>query len=128
MRTIPEWIARNDDQAIPDKVKWRVFNRDGRICPLCGLLIRADAAIDYHHKVPLADKGQHRESNLVAVHRKCHRLITAKEAHARAEERAQAMSVYGIKSRKRKMAGPSFPKPEPQHSATRATNKWTALT
>jgi 5-methylcytosine-specific restriction protein A len=46
------------------------------------------------------DGGAHRESQIYPVHRKCHRMVTAKEALARAETRATVKKHYGIKTPK----------------------------
>jgi 5-methylcytosine-specific restriction endonuclease McrA len=101
-RAIPEWVAKHDDQAIPERVMERVLKRqrnaDGiPVCPLCNVVIRPGDGVDYDHETPLIDGGSHAESNLRAVHRKCHRLLTARQAQTRAEERSQFRAVYGIK-------------------------------
>jgi len=113
-RAIESWVAKHDDQAIPDKVKRRVLDRqrnaDGiPICPDCTNQIRPSQAIEYDHALPLIDGGKHSEENLRAIHQKpCHAIKTAREAHNRAEERAQMMGVYGLKKSKT-----PFPKRKP---------------
>jgi 5-methylcytosine-specific restriction protein A len=99
-RSVDEWVAKHDDQAIPDKVKLRIFEREGRKCQICGGDIRPGDGTDYHHVPALADGGAHRESQIYPVHRKCHRMVTAKEALARAETRATVKKHYGIKTTK----------------------------
>jgi 5-methylcytosine-specific restriction protein A len=107
MRTIPEWRGKHDNAAIPERVKLRCFEREERVCLLCGQTILSGDGTDFHHKVPLADGGEHRESNIYPVHRKCHRLATAQEAHERALNRATVKSHYGLKE-----PSPGFRKPE----------------
>jgi hypothetical protein len=34
-RAVPEWIGKNDDTAIPDRVKVRVFKKYEGYCPKC---------------------------------------------------------------------------------------------
>jgi 5-methylcytosine-specific restriction protein A len=116
-RAIPEWIARHDDQAVPEKVQLRVFERDERKCFLCGLLIRPGDGLDFHHRTPLIDGGRHAENNLVPVHRRCHRLQTAREAAERAAIRSTVKSQYGIRPPSR-LRGQGFRKAEPQMKAS----------
>jgi 5-methylcytosine-specific restriction protein A len=95
-RSVEEWKGKTDDSAIPDRVKLRVFERERRVCKLCGNLIRPGDGVDFHHWTPLADGGEHAESNLYPVHRHCHKLTTAKEALGRAETRTAIKKHYGI--------------------------------
>jgi 5-methylcytosine-specific restriction endonuclease McrA len=122
-RSIPEWIGRTDDSAIPEKVQLRVFEANERRCFLCGNLIRPGDGMDIHHKTPLIDGGRHAESNLVPVHRKCHRIQTAREAQERAEHRGTVKSHYGIRTSKRKLQGPGFRKAPPQLKASTPLKK-----
>lgn len=98
------WQGKTPDSQIPDKVRWRILNRQrdasGQpVCPDCGKVIYPGEGVEYDHAVPLIDGGSHSEANLRAVHRRCHKMKTAREAHARAEERAQGMKVYGVKAK-----------------------------
>jgi 5-methylcytosine-specific restriction endonuclease McrA len=62
-REIPEWIGAHDDQAIPARVKVRVFWKHDGWCAKCGRTLPVGKwACD--HIVALANGGQHRESNL----------------------------------------------------------------
>lgn len=112
------WVAKHDDQAIPETVKRHVLERqrnaDGvPVCPCCGREIRPGDGVDFDHDTPLIDGGKHSEENLRAIHRKCHRLKTANEAHDRAKERSQFASAYGIKTKK------PFPKRMPSQPNVR---------
>lgn len=122
-RSVPEWIGKNDDAPIPVRVKLRVFEVHNRTCWLCRQPITVSGGTDIHHKTPLADGGRHAEGNLVPVHRKCHRLLTAREAQDRAESRATIASHYGFK--KPKMRGQGFRKAEPQRTASRPISRAT---
>jgi 5-methylcytosine-specific restriction endonuclease McrA len=99
------WVGKNHDAPIPETVKRRVLlrQRNARgvpVCPLCTREIIPGEGVDYDHEKPLIDEGEHSEENLRAIHRKCHRLKTAREAHDRAKERSQFAAVYGIKTKK----------------------------
>lgn len=102
-REIPAWVGRTDDTAIPTKVMLRVLDRQRPapnalpVCPDCGMPIREGDGCDIDHELALADGGQHAEGNLRAVHRKCHRMKTAREALQRAERRQRAAKAYGLK-------------------------------
>lgn len=50
-------------------------------CPLCGQKLGALDGLDWDHIVPLALGGADDETNLVAVHRPCHRLKTSGNGH-----------------------------------------------
>lgn len=100
-----EWIGKNFLSPIPPKVMLRVLNEqrpsatDLPICPECGQPIRFDVTPEFDHRVPLADGGEHRESNLRALHPRCHKRKTATEAHQRAETRSAHLGFYGLKKK-----------------------------
>lgn len=123
-RAVPEWVGKTDDSAIPEKVGLRVFETHDRKCWLCGNVIRPGDGMDIHHVTPLADGGRHAESNLVPVHRKCHRLQTAMEALVRTKHRNTVKSHYGIKKPSR-LRSRGFDKAPPQLSASRPIRKAT---
>lgn len=76
-RALPEWIADNDNQAIPARVKVRLFFEvaQGR-CQECGKLISGRDSPQYDHRVALINGGQHRENNLQVLCLPCHQLKT----------------------------------------------------
>jgi 5-methylcytosine-specific restriction protein A len=75
-RTIPEWIGSTDDQAIPARVKVRVFDRAGGKCSACTLPIQGKLRPAYDHFQALINGGEHRESNLQLLCVPCHALKT----------------------------------------------------
>ena len=96
-RTTEEWIAKHDDQAIPERVKLRIWEREKGRCHLTGKQIRPGDKYDFEHVIALADGGQHRETNLRLALRGIHRKKTAQEATARAKVRSKAKKYAGIK-------------------------------
>lgn len=106
-RSVPEWVGKSDDAAIPPRVRVRVIDRqrpaagEYPVCPDCDQPIREGDGCEIDHAVPLIDGGQHAESNLRAVHARCHRLKTAREAKQRAEARQHQKRAYGLKAPKR---------------------------
>lgn len=83
-RSVDEWVAKHDDQAIPLKVRIRVFQRSGGICALSGKRV-GPGEWDLDHIKALADGGEHRETNLQVVWRPKHREKTAVENSDRAK-------------------------------------------
>lgn len=79
-RSVAEWIGKNDDAKIPDRVKVRILERENFICHLTGLRIDPlRDEYDFDHKVSLILGGSHRESNLFPAFREEHRKKTAVE-------------------------------------------------
>lgn len=99
MRTVPEWRAKHDDQAIPLLVRLRVFEAHGGICqgPCHRQLTPRDKHIHFDHKISLADGGEHREGNLWPMCIGCHQMKTGQEATARARTRSIKAKAFGIK-------------------------------
>lgn len=64
MREVDEWIGKNDDQKVPDKVKIRIWDRYGGRCYLSGRRILAGERWELEHIIALCNGGEHRESNL----------------------------------------------------------------
>lgn len=91
-RAVPEWIATHPDQAIPTRVKLRIWNRCEGRCGLTGKKLMPGDAYDFDHITALVNGGEHRETNLHVVCRIAHRektkadvAIKAKVARVRAK-------------------------------------------
>lgn len=96
-RELPEWIAKHDDQAIPPRVRVRVFDRhDGR-CHLTDRRIRAGEAWDCDHVIALVNGGEHRESNLAPALKAAHREKTAADVAEKAGVYRKRAKHLGIK-------------------------------
>lgn len=97
-RTVPEWIAKHDDQKVPDRVRMRVFDRERGICHLTGAVIDpVRDAWDLDHKVALILGGEHRESNLFPALRDPHRKKTAAEMAVKSKIAKIRQKHLGIK-------------------------------
>lgn len=97
MRAVPEWVANHDDEAIPTRVKVRVFERCGGRCALTGRKLRPGDAFDYDHIIPLSVGGRHAELNLQVVLRDVHKLKTADDVALKskiARTRAKHLGIY----------------------------------
>ena len=75
-RTVEEWIASHDDQAIPARVKIRVFDRHNGCCVACTLPIVGKLRPAYDHTIAIINGGQHRETNLQLLCVPCHKVKT----------------------------------------------------
>ena len=96
-RTPDEWVAKHDDQKVPDRVRARVFDREKGICHLTGRKIDPiKDEWDLDHKIALILGGEHRESNLFPALREHHRRKTAVEMKVKskiARVRKKALNI-----------------------------------
>ena len=85
MRSIPEWIGKTDDAAIPARVRLRIWQRGIGQCEECGRKIFGGETWEIDHRIALAFGGSHRESNLRVVCSWCHRAKTRTEQAQKAK-------------------------------------------
>ncbi len=108
MRSAPEWIATHDDQAIPDRVRLRVFVRFNGKCPKCTRQLRAGQWACDHIKA-LANGGEHRESNLQPLcNSPCHSDKTKADRRLKARADKRRKRNAGIQKRRRTIPGRRF--------------------
>ncbi len=62
-RVVKEWIADHPDQAIPTRVKVRIFDRYHKRCGKCTRLLEP-GKFEYDHIKALINGGEHREFNI----------------------------------------------------------------
>ena len=96
-RATDEWIGKNDDTAIPPRVKARVFAAHGGICHLSGRRIQAGEPWDCDHIVALINGGKNRESNLAPALRDKHRDKTRADVAEKAIVHRKRAKHLGIK-------------------------------
>ncbi|MGA0604924.1 HNH endonuclease [Phenylobacterium sp. VNQ135] len=94
-RAVAEWIADHPDQAIPDRIKARIFDRYDGKCALTGRKLQI-GEYDFDHIKRLRDGGEHRESNLHPVWRPKHREKTAEENKAGAKAERMRRKHLGL--------------------------------
>lgn len=121
-RALPEWIGKTPDTKVPDRVRLRVFEREGGKCWISGRKIRPGDLWDLDHKVALINGGEHRESNLFPALRDKHREKTREDVAAKAKTAAVRSKHLGIRpvSQLRSAGFPARPK---QRSATAPLKK-----
>lgn len=89
MRSVPEWIGKDDDAQPPRSVRARVFREHNGICHISRRKIAAGEAWELEHIRPLAmarpGENLNRETNLAPALVAPHREKSAKEATERAK-------------------------------------------
>jgi 5-methylcytosine-specific restriction protein A len=117
---IKEWIAGHDDQAIPPRVKIRVFDRFGGRCAECSRKIGGSIRPAYDHIQALCNGGSHRESNLQLLCMSCHAIKTKQDvAEKKINARVRAKHIGARPSSRGKLQSRGFEKREPQRTASR---------
>jgi 5-methylcytosine-specific restriction protein A len=94
-RAVPEWIADHDDQAIPPRVKLRIWERCAGKCALTGRKLRPGDPYDFDHIIALINGGQHREFNLQVVTRVAHKEKTAEDLAIKSKTYRMAAKFNG---------------------------------
>jgi 5-methylcytosine-specific restriction endonuclease McrA len=101
MRSLTEWIGKDDDQRPPPRVRVRVFLAHGGVCHITGRKIRPGDEWDVDHVRALCNGGKNRESNMAPALREPHRGKTADDVALRAKgDRVRAKHLGIQKPRK----------------------------
>lgn len=104
-RAVDLWVGKTDDQAVPPRVRLRVFEREGGICWLSKRKIMAGEKWELDHKVALINGGRHAEDNLAPALVGPHREKTKADVALKAKTARIKARHLGIKPSKR-----SFPR------------------
>lgn len=99
-RAVPEWVASHDDQAIPARVKVRVFESAAGRCGVCTLPIRGKLLPAYDHKISLINGGRHAESNLQLLCEPCHKVKTKQDVADKSYSYQKRVRALGIAPKK----------------------------
>lgn len=96
MRSVPEWIATSDDQAIPKAVKLRIWAREEGRCYLTGLKINAlKDTYEFEHVIALVNGGEHREGNIKLALTEAHKVKSKADAGTAAKIRRVTLKHRG---------------------------------
>lgn len=110
MRSVPEWVGKTDDAAIPKATKLRIWERCGGKCAITGRKLMPGDAYDFDHIIPLALGGEHRETNIQIVSKDAHRAKTADDTRAiRKAQRIALKHSGGWPASKHKIRSRGFP-------------------
>lgn len=104
-RSTPEWIGESDDQAIPARVKIRVFDAFGGRCAICTLKIAGKFRPAYDHVTALINGGENRETNLQLLCVPCHAGKTKTDVAEKSVLARKRAKHLGLKSKGRTMPG-----------------------
>jgi 5-methylcytosine-specific restriction endonuclease McrA len=100
-----EWIGKNDDSRIPDRVRVRVFDRYGGRCHISGRKIQPGDHWDCDHIIALINGGEHRETNLAPAIKDKHREKTAEDVREKSIVARKRKKHLGIKKKGSSMPG-----------------------
>jgi|SRR5882724_1783358 len=104
-RQVPEWQGKTDDEAIPARVKLRVYDLYNGNCAICTLKVLCAA---YDHAVAIVNGGQHRESNLQLLCMRCHKDKTKVDVAEKSQMYHKRVKAVGIKRKGRTIPGRKF--------------------
>ncbi len=117
-RSVPEWIGKTDDTAVPPRVRLRVWNREEGKCHRCRRNIPSDDAWIIEHRQAIILGGANAEPNLCLSCSWCKPAKDAEDAAAKSKIASTRAKHLGIRPPSR-IRSAGFGKAAPQRSATR---------
>jgi len=104
MRSVPEWVGKTPDTAIPPRVRVRVIDAQGGKCAGCNRKLgMCGEAIDIDHIRALINGGENREANLQALCPMRHAPKTRADVAEKATVARKRAKHLGVKPKRRKM-------------------------
>ena len=107
-RSVPEWIGKTPDTAIPPRVQLRVFDSAKGRCANCTRKIGAADPWQCDHIQALVNGGQNRESNLQCLCSWCHIAKTRVDVAEKSAVYQKRVKHVGVKKPKRTIPGRRF--------------------
>lgn len=98
-RSVPEWIGKNDDEAIPRRVRVRVFDKHNGVCAECGTRIFGGRWV-CDHRIAIINGGENRESNLQPIHGRCDAAKTPHDVAQKSKNYHVRLRHLGLHARK----------------------------
>lgn len=95
-RSLDEWQGSTDDEAIPRRVRLRIWEQHDRRCATCRRPIGESNPWDCDHIEPLATGGRHAEGNLQPLCRDCHPNKTRNDLRAKSRSARVRSRMAGI--------------------------------
>ena len=101
VRSLPEWVGKSADSAVPPRVRVRIFERFGGRCQCgCNRQIRAGEKWDCEDEIAIINGGQRRESNLRPWLKEHHPKKTAADVAEKSRVYRKRANHLGIKLHK----------------------------
>lgn len=120
MRSIPEWIGKTADSAVPPRVRVRVFDRYGGRCQCgCNRKIMVGEAWQCEDTIALINGGERREANLKPWLTEHHKGKTRRDVAEKSMVYRKRAKHLGITLKHAKIQSRGFDKAAPQHTASR---------
>jgi 5-methylcytosine-specific restriction protein A len=99
-RSLPEWIGRTPDSAVPPRVRVRIFDRyEGRCQCGCNRKIMAGEKWDCEDTIAIINGGERRESNLKPWLSEHHPKKTAADVAEKSRVYRKRAKHLGVKKR-----------------------------
>ena len=105
MRSVEEWIGDNDNQAIPARVRVRIFDECNGRCRNCDILIVGGVRPAIDHVIAIANGGPNAERNLQLLCVTCHAEKTKRDVAEKSTVYRKRLKHLGLKPKGRPMAG-----------------------
>lgn len=110
-RSVEEWVGASPDAKIPENVRLRIWDRcEGKDYFTGRKIVPPGDKYEFHHKVELADGGEHRESNIVLALKIEHKKASGKARTDRAAVRETRKAHLNLRDDTNSPI-PSRPKP-----------------
>lgn len=110
MRSVPLWVGKTDDEAVPPRVRLRIFEKHGGRCHLSGRKIMPGEPWDLDHIKALWKGGTHSEDNLAPALRDKHREKSAAEQTEQAKADRTRAKHLGIRRKGPRIQSRGFQK------------------
>ena len=105
MRSVPEWIGKTDNTAIPPRVKARILQRQDNKCAVTDMVFNAALKPEFDHIIAIANGGENRESNIQALCEFAHKHKTKKDVAQKSRDARVRAKHLGLHKPKSKLAG-----------------------
>jgi 5-methylcytosine-specific restriction protein A len=121
---VPEWIGKSSNEAIPARVKLRIFDAAKGCCESCGVKIRGGTKAEFDHTIALINGGINRELNLSLLCVPCHKVKTGADVAEKKDIARKRKKHLGIVTPRKKIQSRGFAKSEPQRTASRPLRRF----
>lgn len=101
-RSVPEWVGKTPDSAIPPRVQDRVWTRCDSRCHKCTRQHQGEGGWIIEHLIALINGGEHREGNLCLTCPWCKPVKDREDAAIKKKGSRVRKKARGIKTRKSK--------------------------